>query len=104
MSEASGSNSLFGRFCAGAFVKTFNIDASRRAGSTPNRGGRPIQHDWDSFWVELCRRVHEQGLPATKKKLVDEMLDWFADHGNEGVDASTIEKKISRLFAALNKD
>lgn len=84
--------------------KTFKIDASRQTEAISRRGGRPIQHDWDSFWVELCRRVHEQGLPATKKELVDKMLDWFADRGNEGVDSRTIEKKISRLFAALNND
>lgn len=84
--------------------KTFKIDASRRAESTPRRGGRPTRHDWDSFWVQLCCRVHEKGLPTTRKELVNEMLDWFAEHGNEGIDARTIAKKISRLFTAFNND
>ena len=54
-----------------------------------------------TFWVEVCRLVHQHGLPTTQKKLVDGMLDWFMDSGDETIDSRTVEKKVSKLFEAL---
>ncbi len=86
------------------FLKIFQIDIEEKRVTEKKRGGRPLQHDWDAFGVEVCRRVHEDGLPETQAELVDGMLDWFMDRGDESIDASTIKKKISKLFGALRPD
>ena len=82
----------------------FKIDASRLAKSTPDRGGRPLQHDWDAFWAEVCRRVYVEGLPPTQQELVTEMLTWFANRGDQEIDESTVRKKISMLFDTLRPE
>ena len=79
----------------------FNIGAHRSGTINRRRGGRPPQYEWDEIWVEECRRVHEDGLPRTRKKFVDGMQRWFADNGDEAVDPRTIEKKLSKLFTVL---
>ena len=83
---------------------TFEIETSKYAQPPHKRGGRPTQHDWDSFWLQICRRIEKQDLPESKKELVDEMLDWFEEHGDVDIDASTVAKKVSRLFSILSKD
>ena len=82
----------------------FKIDASGLTQSAPSRGGRPTQHDWDSFWIEVCRRIRKQSLPDSKKKLVDEMLDWLAAQGDMSIDDGTVAKKVSKLFAILRSE
>ena len=86
------------------FLESFGIGLphNRKTGKKP--GGRPLQHDWDAFWVELCRRVHEGGLPSTRKKSVNEMIDWFIERGDEGIDERTVAKKISGLYEVLRRD
>ncbi len=86
------------------FLKIFQIDIEEKRVTKKKRGGRPLQHDWDAFWVEICRRVHEEGVPETMAEFVDGMLDWFIDRGDERIDRSTIQKKISKLFGVLNPD
>ena len=86
------------------FLKIFQIDIEEKRVTEKKRGGRPLQHDWDAFGVEVCRRVHEDGLPETQAEFVDGMLDWFMDRGDESIDRSTIQKKISKLFGALRPD
>lgn len=63
--------------------------------------GKPARYDWDAFWVEVCRRVHEEGLPDTQGALVRHMLDWFAETGRDVPDDSTVKKKIAPLWRAL---
>ena len=82
----------------------FKIDASRLAKSTPDRSSRPLRHDWDAFWIEVCRRVYEDGLPSTQREFVVEMVAWFADQGDEKIDESTVRKKISKLLAVLRSE
>lgn len=86
------------------FLKIFQIDIEEKRDREKKRGGRLLQHDWDAFWVEICRRVHEEGVPETMAEFVDGMLDWFIDRGDERIDASTIQKKVSKLFGALRPD
>ncbi len=82
------------------FLRIFQIDIEEKRVTEKKRGGRLLQHDWDAFWVEACRRVHEEGLPETLAEFVDGMLDWLRDRGDESIDARTVEKKISKLFGA----
>ena len=92
---------LLGR---GEFLKIFRIDIEEKRVTEKKRGGRLLQHDWDAYSVEVCRRVHEEGLPETQAEFVDGMLDWFIDRGDESIDASTVQKKVSKLFGALRPD
>jgi len=58
--------------------------------------------DWDGFWVEVCRRVHDDGIPTTQAEMVRAMQDWFDTQGTTAPDQSTIKKKVSRLWKALH--
>lgn len=85
-------------------VALFGIDDTANAVSSASRGGRPARYDWDAFWVELCRRIYEEGIPKTQRELVDHMLDWFSARNQESIDRRTIEKKISKLLDVLRPD
>ena len=82
--------------------KCYGIQQDRSTGR--KRGGRPLQHDWDEFWIEICRRIHEDGLPETQQELVAGMVDWFFNRRDETIDQRTIEKKLSKLLAVLKLD
>lgn len=92
---------LFGR---ATVFEHFELELAQENTPALRRGGRPTQHDWDSFWVKICRRINQRGMPNTKKELVDEMLDWFEEHGDMSVDESTVTKKVSKLFSAMNEE
>ena len=92
---------LFGR---DDVVECFDLELVPESATAPSRGGRPTQYDWDAFWIEVCRRVHEHGLPETQAELVDGMFDWFFGRGKEAIDRRTLGKKISKLFAVLRSD
>ncbi len=85
---------LFGR---DDVLECFDIELAPESAAAWRRGGRPTQHDWDDFWIEVCRQVHEHGLPKIQKRLVEEMLRWFADRGDGNIDDRTVAKKISKL-------
>lgn len=65
------------------------------------RLGKPPQHDWDGFWIRVCRRLHDDGIPETQAELVRDLSTWFSTAGNGRPDTSTIKKKISRLWQTL---
>ena len=80
----------------------FHIDVDQKRTANRRRGGRPAQYDWDAFWIEVCRRLYENGPPKTQSQLVDEMLNWFIDRGDENIDQRTIQKKIAKLLKVLS--
>lgn len=86
------------------FLRVFDIDARPGQIQVRDRGGRPPRYDWEAFWVEICCRVYKEELPETRAEIVRKMESWFADRGQENIDKRTIEKKLSKLYAALNKD
>ena len=63
--------------------------------------GVPPKFDWDGFWIEVCRRIHDDGVPPTQAALVRDLLDWFDANGIAAPDQSTVKKKISRLWKVL---
>ena len=79
----------------------FHIDIDQEKPAVQRHGGRPAQYDWDAFWVEVCRRVHEVGVPESQAELVRKMLDWFIGRDQGSIDPRTIEKKIAKLLAVL---
>ncbi len=63
--------------------------------------GAPAKYDWDGFWVEACRHIHDEGVPSTQAAMVRALLDWFDKSGAATPDQSTVKKKVSRLWKAL---
>ncbi|MBF0354927.1 MAG: hypothetical protein HQL43_06810 [Alphaproteobacteria bacterium] len=71
--------------------------SARRSGP-----GAPQKYDWDGFWIEACRHVHDEGIPSTQAAMVRDLLDWFDAKGGSSPDPSTVKKKVSRLWKALH--
>ena len=67
----------------------------------PPRPGAPTRYDWDGFWVEVCRRIYEDGVPHTQGELIRLMLDWFTNTGRRIPDTSTLKKKVSPLWRQI---
>lgn len=63
----------------------------------PGRRGPAPKYDWDAFWHEIAIRLYKEGLPAQKDDLVEQMLQWFEDHGG-APDASYVRKKIKPFW------
>jgi hypothetical protein len=68
--------------------------------------GAPTRHNWERFYVELCVRIHQHGLPETQKELVEDMQDWIMDDPNWGdpPDESTIRKKVKVIWQRLRPE
>ena len=88
-------------------VDRFEVDSAPASPAIPAepaaRGGpgAPQKFDWDGFWIEACRRIHDDGIPSTQAEMVRDLLDWFDDNGASVPDPSTVKKKVSRLWKAL---
>lgn len=69
-----------------------------------NRGGRPHQHDWNTFILEVIRRANQpDGLPDTQAELVRDMLAWFqSTYGREPAESS-VKERISKIYKHLAK-
>lgn len=74
-------------------VKAIDAEVGRR--------GAPARYDWDAFWVEVCRTIHEDGVPQTQSELVAGMAAWFGRRQQSAPDDSTLKKKIRPLWQAL---
>lgn len=69
------------------------------------QGGSAPRWDWDGFYVQMIRRIHNQGLPEHQSELVSEMQDWFirrSDNGN-APDESTIRRRVRQILEELNQ-
>ena len=66
--------------------------------------GRPPNASVDEFWIEAARLVKEgkQGSPGqTQQKFIDAMTAWASKNMAELYSPDTVEKKIKRLWKAL---
>lgn len=64
------------------------------------RGGRPVQHDWDSFWREAVRWAAIIDLePEHRAELQRHLKVWCAAHMKPALSDKTIREKIAPLFA-----
>jgi hypothetical protein len=70
----------------------------------PNRGGRPVEYDWDAFIGEIIRRANQpDGLPDKQADLVAAMLGWFANiYGKEPAE-SAVKHRISKIYRHLEQ-
>ena len=67
-----------------------------------NRGGRPQKYDWDQFTMEIIRIANApDGLPETRAKLTELMLQWFADNFGEEPAESSVKTRISKIYSYL---
>lgn len=64
-----------------------------------NRGGRPQEHDWNAFILEIIRRANQpDGLPETQAELVREMLAWFQSTTGREPAESSVKERISKIY------
>lgn len=67
-----------------------------------NKGGRPVEYDWDSFMLEIVRRANDlDGLPDSQAELVRDMQQWFVDNFNAEPAESSIKVRISKIYKYL---
>jgi hypothetical protein len=67
----------------------------------PAYRGAPPRFDWDSFWIEACRLLYEEGVPRTQGEFVRHMATWFEANAKSSPDESTIKKKLKPLWHAI---
>ncbi len=67
-----------------------------------NRRGRPA-HDWQSFHVEMARRIRKEALPSKQEALIAEMQEWCQRHWNCRVARSTLLPKIAPYYGMLQR-
>lgn len=72
-----------------------------RGEAAPFRRGAPQRFDWDSFWIEICRIVHDDGVPRTQSEMVGRMIEWFDGNDAACPDESTIKKKLKPLWQLI---
>jgi hypothetical protein len=66
-------------------------------------GGRPEKFLWDDIWIETCRYLHNNGVPATRAELMKYLQQWCEDHLGKQPADSTLKLKIRKLFVALER-
>lgn len=63
------------------------------------RGRRPF--DWDSFHLEMARRLRSSGFPAKQEALVADMQAWCLKTWGRVVGRSTLVQKIAPYYDAF---
>jgi hypothetical protein len=78
-------------------------DISRE--ETPkNKGGRPVEYDWDAFTIEIiCIADGIDGLPETQAELISQMLEWCESTWGKEPAESSIKSRISLIYNGLGK-
>jgi hypothetical protein len=81
--------------------------ANRKPAAPSNRktrqhpcGGRPQKFLWDDIWIETCRYVHDEGLPARQAELMRYLQQWCENQFGEQPADSTLKPKLRKLYAA----
>jgi hypothetical protein len=79
--------------------------AERDGGQKPAkaRTGRPAEFDWDEVWAEICRSVHDEGLPERQAKLIERVQQWCEDRYGKQPSDSTLKPKIRKVYEALRR-
>ncbi|CTQ55390.1 hypothetical protein LP7551_03933 [Roseibium album] len=74
------------------------------AGNQTNRGGRPIEYDWELFHLEIIGIANTpDGLPERQADLVRRMLQWFLNTQGAEPAESAVKSKISKIYKYLKK-
>ncbi len=81
------------------FEAAHGLNGNKPMRSGPRPGpGAPPRHDWDGFWIAVCRQIHDNGWPATQAAMVRTLMDWLETNAGRAPDESTVRKKIARLW------
>jgi hypothetical protein len=70
----------------------------------PHAGvGPALKYDWEGMYVQVAKRIHDQGLPDSQQLFVAEIVAWFVDRSKSGdvPDESTIRRRLSPIWRAL---
>ena len=71
---------------------------------TKVRSGRPEGFPWDDIWIEICRRVHYEGLPPTVAELTRYVQEWCENQYGKQPGDSTLKPKLGKLYRVLRRD
>jgi hypothetical protein len=65
-------------------------------------GGKPLQHDWDGFWIEVALYADKNDLDAAhRNELQKHLEEWSASEMRDPAPTpATIRTKLSRLYKA----
>ncbi|MCC5974181.1 MAG: hypothetical protein JJT81_09020 [Rubellimicrobium sp.] len=65
--------------------------------------GEEGEYNWSAMYVEITRRVFEDGLPPSQNAWVRELQDWFSARSKDGSfpDESSIRRRIKPILDAL---
>jgi hypothetical protein len=85
-----------------AFVDGRSLTNPKPAGSANtepqqypgSRGGRPEKFSWDDIWIETCRYLHENGVPATAAELMRYLQQWCENQFGEQPAESTFRRRL----------
>jgi hypothetical protein len=94
-----------------AFVHGRSLTNPKPAGSVNpepqqyprSRGGRPDKFSWDEIWIEICRYIHDNGIPATPAELMKHLQQWCENRFGEQPADSTFKPKLRKLYAVLRR-
>lgn len=74
------------------------------AGQQINKGGRPAEWDWDTFFLEIIRIANTpDGLPDTRAELAEIMRNWFVDECDDHPADTTLEDRIRPIYQYFEK-
>ena len=77
-------------------------DISRE--ETPkNKGGRPVEYDWDAFTIEIIRIADLDGLPETQAELISQILEWCSLTWGKEPAESSVKSRISLIYNGLGR-
>ncbi len=84
-----------GKFCG---VNPVNTNKEKR--------GRPPIHDKHEtvFWIEVTRRIFQDGMPETCSDLVASMEAWCSDNLKHGPKREWIRERIAQLWKVLQSN
>jgi len=78
----------------------FMVDSNDKITKTPkkirNRGRKP--YDWDSFHLELTRRLQYAQLPSKQEACVHSMREWCRENWGIDVGRSTVLQKVQPFY------
>ena len=68
------------------------------------RTGRPEEFPWEDIWIEVCRFIHENGIPTTHAELIQYLQQWCENRYGRQPGDSTLKPKVRKLYGALRPD
>ena len=82
------------------FEETHNIFDRDTGSAGPGDEG---DYDWPAMYIEIIRRVFEEGLPPSQGAWLRELQDWFSARSADGSfpDESSIRRRIKPILDAL---